>query len=102
MAAVGEGYPITVRPGLAGHFRYTSIEPDRIDTRWEVPGFTETGSWQLRRHGNQTDVSHRFVHAGPIATALSRAYRGAAELRLARLDARVRLAAVMAAEDRHV
>ena len=51
---VDQRYPITVRPRLSGHFSYTSIETDRIEMRWDVPGFTETASWQLAQRGNRT------------------------------------------------
>lgn len=88
-AIVEQRYPITVRPGLSGHFSYPSIETDRIEMRWDVPGFAETASWQLAQHGNRTEVTHRLQHAGPLATLLSPAYRGVAELRLARLAQRV-------------
>jgi hypothetical protein len=57
--------------------------------RWDVPGFTETASWQLAQHSNRTEVTHRLPHAGPLATLLSPAYRGVAELRLTRLAQRV-------------
>jgi hypothetical protein len=88
-AVIGERYPITVRPGLAGYFEYTSIEPDRIETHWEVPGLSETGYWHLRQGGPGTDVSHGFRHAGPLAALLSPAYRGVARLRLDRLARRL-------------
>jgi hypothetical protein len=86
---VDQRYSISVRPGLSGHFSYRSIERDRIDTRWDVRGFTETASWRVGQHGNRTEVIHGFEHTGPLAAVLSPAYRGVAELRLRRLAQRV-------------
>ncbi|MET8156831.1 SRPBCC family protein [Sphaerisporangium sp. NPDC005289] len=88
-AAVGVSYPITVRGGLSGNWEYTAIEDERIDTAWHLPGFHENGTWLLRpRAEGGTVVTHGFQHQGPLARALSRAYRGVAELRLDRLSQR--------------
>ncbi|WP_446220078.1 hypothetical protein [Micromonospora sp. IBHARD004] len=48
--AADREFAIVVRPGLCGTWRYTMIEDERIGTAWNVPGFADTGSWQLRPH----------------------------------------------------
>lgn len=40
-------YTLTVRPGLRGTWQYTSIQDERVEAGWHVPGFTETASWAL-------------------------------------------------------
>lgn len=87
-AATGISYPITVRGGLTGTWQYTTIDEQRIDTTWRVPGFHETGTWRLEPQGKGTLVTHEFRHQGPLARLLSNAYRGVAELRLDRLAER--------------
>jgi uncharacterized protein YndB with AHSA1/START domain len=87
-AATGVSYPITVRGGLTGAWQYATIEDQRIDTTWRVPGFHENGTWRFERHGPDTLVTHEFRHEGPLARLLSNAYRGVAELRLDRLAQR--------------
>jgi hypothetical protein len=42
----------------------------------------------LQPDGAATVVTHAFRHEGPLARVLSGAYRGVAELRLDRLEAR--------------
>jgi len=86
--AVGVPYAIDVRGGLAGHFAYTRIEPLRVDTSWEVPGFRETGMWVLEPHNSGTVIRHSFRHSGPLAALLSRAYHRVAAERLERLSRR--------------
>ncbi|NUW46142.1 SRPBCC family protein [Nonomuraea rhodomycinica] len=88
-AATGVEYPMTVRGGLSGHWRYTAIDDRSIHTAWQVPGFRETGVWRLEPHGSGTVVTHAFGHHGPLALVLSKAYRGVGELRLDRLARRV-------------
>ncbi|MFI7060397.1 SRPBCC family protein [Kribbella sp. NPDC050124] len=80
--AVGQQYTLRVRPGLSGRLEYTAIEPDRIELRWEVPGFRETGTWTIGEAGL---VGHSFTQAGPLAALLRTAYRGIATVRLERL-----------------
>jgi uncharacterized protein YndB with AHSA1/START domain len=87
-AATGVSYPITVRGGLSGNWQYTTIDDQRIDTTWRVPGFHETGTWRFEARGEGTLVTHEFRHQGPLASLLSNAYRGVAELRLDRLSQR--------------
>jgi hypothetical protein len=86
----GAEYHIRVRPGLAGTLTYTRIDANRIDMTWQVPGFRETGRWTLQSHATGTSVRHEFEHEGALATVLQHAYRGVAELRLQRLDERLR------------
>ncbi|WP_200207716.1 SRPBCC family protein [Micromonospora coerulea] len=87
--AADREFAIVVRPGLRGTWRYTVIEDERIDTAWKVPGFAETGTWQLRPHSTgRTLVTHGFEHRGPLARVLANAYRGVAEVRLDRLAQR--------------
>jgi len=88
-AAIGERYPITVRPGISGTFAYTEISDRRIGTAWSAPGFHEDATWELQPHESGTLVSHWFEQTGPLAMLLRRAYRGVAELRLGRLADRV-------------
>jgi uncharacterized protein YndB with AHSA1/START domain len=78
-------YRLRVRGGLAGHLEYTAVTDDQIQMRWQVPGFTEDGLWELTPHGHDTLITHRFRHHGLLAHVLSPAYRGIAEQRLARL-----------------
>lgn len=87
-AVTGTSYPITVKGGLSGTWEYTRIDDRDIDMTWRVPGFLESGTWQLDRHGDGTIVTHEFRHEGPLARVLREAYRGAAELRLDRLSQR--------------
>ena len=88
-AATGVRYPIAIRGGLRGYFEYQSIEAHRIDTTWHVPGFTETGRWQLEPYDETTVVIHGFQHQGTLARILSRGFDGVAELRLNRLAQRL-------------
>jgi hypothetical protein len=82
---LGVRYPVIVRPGLSGEFWYGAITGNHIETRWEVPAMAEVGTWDLHEHGGLTLVTHAFVHTGPLAKLLSGAFRGVAEMRLARL-----------------
>jgi uncharacterized protein YndB with AHSA1/START domain len=84
-AAPGTRYAIRVRPGLTGSLEYTRVGLDRIDMAWDVPGFHETGWWTIQPDDAGTLVHHRFQHTGRLASALRRAYRGVAPLRLQRL-----------------
>ena len=84
-ATSGVKYPMTVRPGLSGEFWYGAITDNHIETRWEVPAMAEVGTWDLQEHGALTLVTHAFQHTGPLAKLLSGAFRGVAEVRLARL-----------------
>lgn len=84
-ATVGVRHPLTVRPGLSGEFWYAAITETHIEARWTVPGMAEVGTWDLHEHGGHAVVIHAFEHTGPLATLLSRGFRGVAELRLARL-----------------
>jgi hypothetical protein len=88
-ALTGHRYPITARPGLRGVFTYRAIEPELITTAWQVPGFSEEGTWLIQPVRGGTLVRHSFTHAGPLASILSRAYRGVARLRLERLADRL-------------
>jgi hypothetical protein len=89
-ACIGEPHPIRVRGGLSGHFQYDVINPDRIESSWQVPGFRETNHWQLHLAADQsTLVTHGFAQSGPFAALAGRATGRVAELRLARLKARV-------------
>lgn len=93
-ATTGVSYPITVRGGLTGSWQYATIEDQRIDTTWRIPGFHETGTWRFEPRGQDTLVIHEFHHQGPLARLLSNAYRGVAELRLDRLAQRASGSAV--------
>jgi hypothetical protein len=89
-ARVGEPHPIRVRGGLSGHFQYDVIHPDRIESSWGVPGFRETNRWQLHpAAGQSTVVTHGFAQSGLLAALPRRSTGRVAELRLARLKARV-------------
>lgn len=88
-AAVGTGYPITVRGGLRGTFAYTGIGASTIGWSWHVPGLDETGHWRLTPRDGGTLVEHEFTHRGPLARVLRAAFEGVAELRLGRLSDRV-------------
>lgn len=88
-AEVGTSYRITVRGGLTGTLRYQAIADDHVEMAWSVPGFHETGTWQLHSRGRHTVVTHEFQHKGPLALVLRHAYRGVAELRLDRLTSHV-------------
>lgn len=87
-AGIGRDYRITAR-GLPGEFSYTAIEPLTVGWTWRVPGFVEVGTWTMTANGSSTSVRHEFVHSGPLATVLRRAYRGVADLRLDRLATRL-------------
>ena len=84
--AVGQQYALRVRPSLSGRLEYTAIESDRIELRWQVPGFRETGTWTIGESGL---VGHAFTHTGPLAALLRSAYRDIAPVRLDRLADRV-------------
>jgi len=84
--AVGTSYDLQVRPGLRGQLEYAAIEPGRIEIRWQVPGFRETGVWTIDESGL---VTHTFTQTGPLAALLKSAYRGIAKVRLERLAARL-------------
>ncbi len=89
-ARVGDPHRIRVRGGLSGRFQYDLISAERIDTSWRVPGLRETNHAKLQATADQaTMVTHGFTQTGPLATMLRNATRGVAELRLARLKARV-------------
>ena len=82
-------YQLVVRPGLTGRLVYRAVDPCRVQMAWHVPGFAEVGTWHLAASRERTLVRHDFTHAGPLAAALGRAYRGVAELRLERLEQRL-------------
>ncbi len=84
-AAVGVRHPITMRRRLHGSFEYVQIEHARIDTTWQVPGFTERATWRLEDRGLDTYVTHESDRHGPLATLLHAGFRGVDELRLQRL-----------------
>ncbi|MEV6411853.1 hypothetical protein [Kribbella sp. NPDC051718] len=90
----GQRYQLRVRPGLAGWLEYTAISPTRIDITWQVPGFHESGVWQI----DQSRVTHSFEHTGPLAAVLRRAYRGIAAVRLQRLSVEVGARLAVAAQ----
>lgn len=81
-------YRITAR-GLPGSLAYEAIEPRTIRMAWQVTGFVEVGTWTMTTTGAGTSVHHKFVHSGPLARFLRRAYRGVADLRLDRLADRL-------------
>lgn len=56
---------------------------------WRVTGFAEVGSWTMTTAGTGTSVHHEFIHSGPLASLLRRAYHGVADLRLDRLAHRL-------------
>jgi Polyketide cyclase / dehydrase and lipid transport len=85
----GVQYAIRTRPGLKGTLEYATITATQIEMVWQVPGFREVNSWTLHPDGAGTSVGHAFRHSGPLAAALSRAYRGVAALRLQRLAQQV-------------
>jgi hypothetical protein len=89
-AHIGEPHPIRVLGGLPGQFQYDLINPERIESSWQVPGLRETNLWQLHVAADQsTVVTHDFAQSGPLA-ALARPSTGrVARRRLARLKARV-------------
>jgi hypothetical protein len=85
-ATLDAEYRITVRPGLRGTFAYEAMDPGLVRMVWRVPGFAETGDWQLDAEGERTLVRHDFTHSGPLAAMLRQAYEGVAGLRLGRLQ----------------
>jgi hypothetical protein len=85
-ATLGAEYRITVRPGLRGTFAYEAMDPGLVRMVWQVPGFAETGDWQLSAEGKRTLVRHDFTHSGPLAAMLRQAYQGVAGIRLGRLQ----------------
>ena len=89
-AHIGEPHPIRVRGGLPGQFQYDLINPERVESSWQVPGLRETNLWQLHLAADQsTVVTHDFAQSGPLA-ALPRPSTGrVARRRLVRLKARV-------------
>ena len=84
-ATLGITYALTVRPALSGHFSYAAIGDTHIETRWDVPGLAEHGTWDLIARDRATIVTHQFRHSGRLATLLEHAFRGVADLRLSRL-----------------
>ncbi len=88
LAITQQRYPIQVRGGLSGHWEYRKITDDVIEGYWEVPGLTETNTWELRPYGTGTHVTHSFQHRGAVAALLRPAFANVAELRLSRLAQR--------------
>jgi hypothetical protein len=82
-------YPIRVRPGLRGVFRYLRTDRLRLESSWRVRGLSETNYWSVQPDGDQTLVEHGFAQHGPIATILRGAFATAAQLRVDRLKARI-------------
>ena len=87
-ANIAQRYPIQVRGGLTGHWEYRSISEEVIEGYWEVPGLTETNTWELRPYGSGTHVTHSFQHRGALAALLRPAFANVAQLRLSRLAQR--------------
>ncbi len=88
-AAPDGSYPIRVRGGLRGRFRYTLTEKLRLESAWHVPGLAETNYWELSPTGDGTTVEHGFVHTGPVGAVMRGAFASAAGLRVDRLKSRV-------------
>jgi hypothetical protein len=89
-AHIGEPHPIRVLGGLPGQFQYDLINPERIESSWQVPGLRETNLWQLHVAADQsTVVTHGFARSGPLATLPRPSTGRVARRRLARLKARV-------------
>jgi hypothetical protein len=84
---VGQEYTLLARSRLRGHLEYTEINRGRVRMRWDIPGLAEDGWWELQDADFGTPVVHGFVHAGPLAPVMERAFRGVASLRLQRLAA---------------
>jgi carbon monoxide dehydrogenase subunit G len=82
-------HPIRVRGGLAGTFRYTRVDAQRIESTWQVRGLSETNYWILRPDADATVVEHGFRHRGVLAAALRGAFADVADLRVSRLKLRV-------------
>jgi hypothetical protein len=87
-AAVGQRYPVWTRGALKGFLEYRQVTGTLIAAHWEVPGFIEDHSWELRPHHNRTYVKHLFKHRGALAALLRPAFANVAELRLGRLAER--------------
>ena len=84
---VGEDYALLALSRLRGHLRYTEIDRSRVRMRWEIPGLAEDGWWELQERDRGTLVVHGFIHSGPLAAVMQRAFRGVSALRLQRLAA---------------
>jgi hypothetical protein len=84
---VGQEYTLLARSRLRGHLRYTEIGGGRVRMHWEIPGLAEDGWWELGDSDFGTPVVHGFLHSGPLAAVMQRAFRGVAALRLQRLAA---------------
>ncbi|MDQ1742656.1 MAG: hypothetical protein QOE23_995 [Pseudonocardiales bacterium] len=82
-------YPIRVRGGMAGTFRYTRVDARRIEAAWQVRGLSETNYWTLQPDGGTTMVEHGFRHRGALATLLRGAFADVADLRVQRLKLQV-------------
>jgi hypothetical protein len=89
-AETGVRHRVTALAGLSGHLEYLEIGERRITVHLKVQGMREDGWWLLTPQGSGTRVEHGFAHGGPLARLLSGPYRGVAQLRLQRLDERVR------------
>jgi uncharacterized protein YndB with AHSA1/START domain len=85
-AAIGHVHSLTVAGGLRGEFRYTAIEPDRVDMMWNVPGMLERCSWVLEPERRGTRVSHEVRRTGPLAIVLRSQTQTLPRLRLNRLS----------------
>ena len=87
-AAVGQRYPLWTRGAFKGFLEYRHVTGTLIAAHWEVPGFVEDHSWELRPHHRRTHVTHLFEHHGALAAVLRPAFANVAELRLGRLAER--------------
>lgn len=84
-ATEGVHYPVQVRGGLSGYWEYRLIADTVIEGYWEVPGLSETNTWEFQPHGRGTYITHSFQHRGALAAVLRPAFAGVARLRLDRL-----------------
>ena len=84
-AAIGHVHSLTVIGGVCGEFRYTAIEPTRVNMEWDVPGMLERCSWVLEPECGGTRVSHEVLRTGLFAIVLRRQALTLPRLRLDRL-----------------
>lgn len=85
-AAIGHAHSLTVTGGLCGEFRYTAIEPERVEMEWNVPGMLERCSWVLEPERGGTRVSHEVQRTGPLAILFRSQTQTLPRLRLNRLS----------------
>lgn len=91
-AVVGHRYPIVLRGGFHGRMVYRSITDSRVDIDFDLGVGRENGWWELtdQPEAGITVVRHAFVHPGLAGRIMAGAFRGVAELRVGRLDDRIR------------